>query len=365
MITFSERTYKQIFCADAEFILGADIGGTNSNFGLFSIGCECCPEGTIRKKEQSLSPLVVSIHTKSRYITDFASVVVDLLAYLKEKHGITTINKACFGAAGVASQDHDSAKPTNLDFVIDAASIKRATGLQEVLIINDFEAVAYGIEGLENKDLIVVHEGKPRNKENKAIIGAGTGLGKCILGFDEHDAQYVPIPSEGGHADFPVYNQQELDLIEFIKKKDGFNCPVSWEDILSGQGIMRIYAFLTTLNSYKKSDQREHMQNNGPNPDYIFGNQENDPQCCDTFKMYAGFYGRCAKDFALETLALGGIYIAGGIAAKNLDLFSQPEFRAQFLACGKQRYLLEDIPITVIGNYNVSLYGAARYLLIQ
>ena len=361
MITFSERRYEQEIPENKEFILGADIGGTNSNFGLFAI------DGN------KLSPLLLSVHTKSRYITDFSSLVVDLLAYLKENHGINNIKKACFGAAGVASQDHDSAKPTTLDFVIDAASIKRATGLQEVLIINDFEAVAYGIEGLENKDLIVVHEGKPRNKENKAIIGAGTGLGKCILGFDEHDAQYVPIPSEGGHADFPVYDQRELDLIEFIKSSYAkasadkeevrYNCPISWEDLLSGRGIMRIYAFLSTLNNYKKSEQSEHIANDGPHPDYIFGHWERDPQCCDTFKMYAGFYGRCAKDFALETLALGGIYIAGGIAEKNLDLFDQSEFRTQFLACGKQRYLLEDIPITVIGNYNVSLYGAARYLL--
>ncbi len=349
MIEFKEHIYTDL-PQNADFILGADIGGTNSNFGIFAV------------RDNQLSPLLISVHAKSGKISDFTVVVVQLLDYLKTKHGITGIQKACFGAAGVASQEHDRAKPTNLPFVIDAHAIKLATGLQEVVIINDFEAVAYGIKMVKKKDLITVHKGVPRTKENKAIIGAGTGLGKCIMGWDELDEQYVPIPSEGGHADFPAYTNQELDLMHFIQKKLNFDCPVSWENILSGKGIMNIYAFLSTINSYKSNHINTTIENS-PHPDYIFGQHAKTPQCGDTFRMFAGFYGRCAKDFALETLALGGMYIAGGIASKNLDLFSLPEFRHEFLACGKQGYLLKDVPITVIVDYNVSLYGAARYLL--
>ncbi|MEX0672086.1 MAG: glucokinase [Candidatus Babeliales bacterium] len=365
MIPLHEQKYGHIFCSNADVILAGDIGGTNANFGLFSLGCDCCLHGKQQKKEQKLSPLILSVHIKSRNITDFSRAVREVLAYLTAHHGIKKIHKACFGAAGVASANHDRAKPTNLDFIIDAQAIKHATGLQEVVIINDFEAVAYGIEALDPKDLIALYVGKPRQKENKAIIGAGTGLGKCILGWDDYDSQYVPIPSEGGHADFPIQSQQELDLANFIRTQGGFGCPISWEDILSGAGIMRIYEFLGTLNHYKKTAQSEHIINDGPHPDYIFSHQDVDERCADTFTMFAGFYARCAKDFSLETLALGGIYIAGGIAAKNLGLFKLPEFREQFLACGKQRYLLADIPITIIADYNVSLYGAARYLMIE
>ena len=138
---------------------------------------------------------------------------------------------------------------------------------------------------------------------------------------------------------------------------------VSWEDLLSGRGIQRIYNFFRS----RQSDiQANHdLVTNGFNPDEIFNNRHIDTHSWHTFQLYSLIYARCAKNFALDTLALGGVYIAGGIAAKNLQLFEQKEFMDEFVNCGKQQELLKNIPIYVITDYDISLYGAAEFMYLE
>ena len=104
---------------------------------------------------------------------------------------------------------------------------------------------------------------------------------------------------------------------------------------------------------------------NGPHPDEIFNNRDKDENCHKTFALYTIFYARCAKDFALDALALGGVYIAGGIAAKNLPLFLESSFMKEFVNCGKQQELLQQVPVYIITDYNVSMHGAAAYMLLE
>ena len=129
----------------------------------------------------------------------------------------------------------------------------------------------------------------------------------------------MPIASEGGHADFPPIQQREFDLTKYIQKYENWTCNISWEDVLSGNGIQRIYHFLRHANHIDKVNKQASVH--GPRPDEIFKSRLLDHYCWETFEWYTTFYARCAKNFALDALALGGIYIAGGIAAKNLELF--------------------------------------------
>jgi glucokinase len=350
MLPFREVIYAKKIESGACF-LAADIGGTNSNFGIMK------PDG------DSIT-LLLSLHVKSKEVTDMAEVIYDLIQYVQEKHGLT-VTKACIGAAGVISENRDWAKPTNLTFEISAQKIEKKTGLPVVVLINDFEAVGFGIELLPKEDIMRIYNGTPRVYANKAVIGAGTGLGKGIMAWGEVRQTYIPVPSEGGHADFPVQNQHELDLISYIRESEKKTCNISWEDILSGDGIIRIYSFLGTINSYKKTRYTEEIEEGGRHPDTIFKYHKEDERCRDTFELFAKWYGRCAKDFALDALSLGGMYIAGGIAAKNKDLFTVPHFMREFINCGKQKKLLEQVPIYLILNYNVSLYGAAQYLMLR
>lgn len=347
---FQERSYGIGLDANKAYMLVADIGGTNSNFGIVEL-----------QGDRLL--LVRSLHIKSNKITQFAPVVVALLAHIKERYQLA-FEQMCIGAAGVVSFDRVRAKPTNLEFAINVQEIIQATGLKKVLLINDFEAVGYGLDCIAPKDIITVNKGVAREHSNKAILGAGTGLGKGILAWQENLNTYIPIASEGGHADCAVQDQRDLDLIRFIQESEKLPCNISWEDVLSGNGIMRIYSFLGQHKTYEPTAITQRIEGNGKHPDAIFSGWQEDDRCRDTFDWYAQWYARAAKNFALDALALAGVYIAGGIAAQNLELFTRTTFTKEFINCGKQKDLLAQIPIYIIADYNVSLYGAAAYMLV-
>ena len=212
----------------------------------------------------------------------------------------------------------------------------------------------WGISSLKEEDLFVAKAVEPKDGETRAVIGAGTGLGKSILSFDGR--RYVPLPSEGGHADFPIHDRFDLELADFVR--GGRKTPASYEDILSGRGIEMIYDFLREKRGgTEKTNEIEEAEDRAA---LISKHRKTDPLCRETFRIYAKLYGRCAKNFVLETLATGGLYIAGGIAAKNREIFVTPEFQAEFLNAEKQRHILERTPVYVITNYDVSIIGACN-----
>jgi len=315
-----------------DFILTADIGGTNTNFAIFS-----------KKK------LLVSLHFDSKEIKDFVRPVQQVLQYVNDRYNIS-ISNACFAAAGPVEKN-SYCKITNLSWDIDTRRILKNTPLGSATIINDFLAVAYGIGTIEQKYIHTMKRGEVLRKGTKAVIGAGTGLGKALLIWNSKTNSYSALPSEGGHIDLPIHpdNEEELALYDLIKKQQG--AIPTLEDVLSGEGIENIYRILSKTGRYR---QKKIDVDAGQISKHI----KNDRLCRDTLTLFARFYGRAAKNFALDTLALGGVYIAGGIAAKNKDIF-RSEFKEEFLDNKTQRRVLEKIPIFLITNYDISLYGAA------
>jgi len=346
MKMYREEIYTDLPVNKRLVYLVGDIGGTNANFAFFLI------DGGVPK-------MLRSVHYKSSEITDFTSVVKDILAHAHKELGVI-ITTACLAAAGVISERRDFSKPTNASFVIDSGALTEHTSLRCVTLANDFEVIGYGIDLIDVSSVIPVHRGAQQKKGNKAILGAGTGLGKCILVWDKDRNYHIPVASEGGHADFAPHTDLDFELVNFIKETEEFTCPVSWEDVLSGNGIQRIYRFFKKRNNSQVAHTT--LADKGPHPDEIFNSRTLDDHSARTFELYAALYGRCAKNFALDSLALGGVYIAGGIAAKNIPLFQQPSFLQEFTACGKQRDILTTMPIFVIKDYNVSLYGAFEYM---
>ena len=341
-----EEIYLDLSINKRPLYLVGDIGGTNANFAFFLV------DGGVPK-------MLRSMHYKSKDITDFTSVVQDVLAHAHKELGVT-ITTACLAAAGVISERRDFSKPTNASFAIDVTALIEKTSLRCVTMANDFEVIGYGLDLIDVSSVIPVHRGAQQKKGNKAIIGAGTGLGKCILVWDKDRNYHIPVASEGGHADFAPHTDLDFELVRFIQETEHFTCPVSWEDVLSGNGIQRIYRFFQKRNNSLLAHMS--LAANGPHPDEIFNSRALDDHSARTFELYAALYGRCAKNFALDALALGGVYIAGGIAAKNIPLFQQPNFLYEFTACGKQRDILMKMPLFVISDYNVSLYGAFEYM---
>lgn len=321
------------------FVLGGDVGGTHTNIAVAGV-------------RDGKATLLYSAHFESRKLTSLVPAMRETLDYSREKFGVK-VDHGCVGVAGAVTA-LSRAKPTNLPWMVDAEEIKEEFGLEEFWITNDFQIIGWGIDSLKEGDLFSAKAGDPEFGETRAVIGAGTGLGKAILLFD--GKRYFPIPSEGGHADFPVHDQFDLEMADRIR--GGKENPASYEDLLSGRGIERIYEFLREKRG--RTEKTSEIETAGDKAAIISKYKNDDPLCRETFKVYARCYGRCAKNFVLETLATGGLYIAGGIAAKNREIFVSPEFQAEYLNAEKQRHLLEKTPVRVITNYDVSIIGACN-----
>lgn len=344
MLTLTrEVVYQENFDRSGPFFLAGDIGGTNSNFGIFSL------------KEEN-AQLLISVHFKSKDIGNFTEFFKDVLAYIHDHYEISFL-AAVIGAAGIVYPHRVFAQPTHLAVEINANELMKTTGLKTIFLINDFEAVALGVDLINPKDIITINKGVQREHGNKGFIGAGTGLGMGIMVWHRDSRKYFPVPSEGGHADAAFYDAAEFALNEFIFKTY-HKCPVSWEDVLSGAGIKTIYQFLATQKEYPVTESTREIEKYDFNPDKISFYAHRDPRCKDTFDLYSKFYARASKNFALDCLALNGIYVAGGIAAKNVSIFFDPLFMQEFVRCGEQSKQLATIPVFLIADYNVSLYGS-------
>ena len=341
---------KQINKDDfSSYVLGVDIGGTNTSLGVAGI-----------KNNRPL--LLFSINFKSQELDSLTIAVKETLEHAKKQYGIE-INHACIGAAGVVSANQNIADLTNVEWDVNTDELIQKTALRSAFVINDFQTIGYGINLLNQNntnDIFKVREATNLSdppKTTKAILGAGTGLGKSILIHDGHLNAYIPIPSEGGHSDFPAQNDFEFKLLEFIKNLSNFSEPVCYEELLSGRGIESIYLYLKQNSNTKTSCSKE-IEKATDKAALISKYRTIDDTCKKTFQLFTKFYGRCAKNFVLDAMATGGLYIAGGIASKNKGIFLSNEFLDEFENAYQRNDILKQTPIYVIINYDVSLYGA-------
>jgi len=299
----------------AKVVLAADVGGTTTKIGLCSV---------VGKKVR----LCMKYTFQSQEIKNFSDVVETVVKDAGVKPWRT-----CIAAPGAECglSDQKSCKLTNLKWRVDTKTLPG-----KAMLMNDFEALGYAVNILQPKDVKSVRTAKVKPKLPIALLGAGTGLGKSVLWFDAKKKIYVPHPSEGGHGDLPVKTSDE-----FILSKGEFE----WEDVLSGQGIVRIYQFLRTI----------HTAPNLTDPSIIMAQNT---QCARMTKaMFTSFYARCAKNFALDVMSRGGVFIGGGIAAKNPGLFGSA-FTKEFVD-SSQSAVLKSMPVKVITNKNMGLLGTA------
>ncbi len=341
MLPFTERVYGKRNPASATYLVG-DIGGTNSTFAF------------VEEKNRKIS-LLVLLQFQSRAITHFTAVVKQVLEHGQKKYHFYPA-AACFAGAGVVSEKQDFCTITEFPWNIDAQDIRRKTALPSVLIINDFIGVAYGVEMISKKNLILLKSGRARPGKPKVILGAGTGLGKAILIWNGR--KYIPLASEGGHGDAAIQTPQECALAQFIQRK--YNQErVSWGKLVSGRGLSSMYQFLKTNYAPTKYSQKIKKSNYDP---ALISAWQQDRACRAAFDLFLRFYARGAKNLALDLLAFGGVYIAGGIVAKNAALFQRKAFIDEFISHKRMKPLLQQIPIYALTDYNIGLYGAAHAL---
>ena len=341
------------------FVLGADLGGTNANFAIAGI----------RKNEKDSDDpldLIFAMHFPSKKLRSIIPAFQEVLSEAKKNYGIA-VNQACIGAAGPSPVDASFVKMTNAGWNIDARLIIKNTSLRSVLLINDFQALGFALNrvfknpALAKKTLFTAQKGSRSKADNergtKAILGGGTGLGSCTLVYDEYKKTYKAINNELSQVDFPARNQEEVEFIKFATK-NRFS-PLTLDEIISGRGIVSIYEFLRDKRKYPTTGSTKEISRAIPydKPALISKYKNKDRTCKETFRIFAWLYGRTSKNFVLNTMAFGGLYIAGGIAAKNLDLFRSKEFKTEFVNTLKYAKLLKTIAIYVVKDYDISLYG--------
>ncbi|KYK27194.1 hypothetical protein AYK20_02945 [Thermoplasmatales archaeon SG8-52-1] len=343
---FKENLVKTDF---SSYVVGGDIGGTNTSIGVAGI-------------KNSKPYLLFSLDFKSQELDSIVPVVLETLSYADENFNIK-IDNACFGVAGAVDPNKDTIDLTNVKWNINKSRLSSDTGLKDIVIINDFQAVGYGFNLLDssNKNHILKIREEKNYKEfstTKALLGAGTGFGKSILIYDKNSKIFLPMPSEGGHGDFPAQNEFEIKLLDFIKKSNGILQPVTYEELLSGRGIKNIYLFIKKLQKYKTTQYTDEIDRSIDKAKVISKYKLIDDTCKETFRLFTRYYARCAKNFILDTMPTGGLYIAGGIAIKNKELFQSSEFLNEFQNAYRREDILKKIPIYLILNNDVGLYGA-------
>ena len=271
---------------------------------------------------------------------------------------VPPITGAAFGVAGPVRQGRCEA--TNLPWVIDSRELARLLTLPRVGLINDWEAGAYGIDALEEKDFEVLNPGAPDARGNRAVIAAGTGLGEVGLFWDGRE--YRPFASEGGHADFAPRNHLEMGLLDYLLKR---HPRVSVERVVCGQGLFTIYQFLKDQGHGEEPKWLADQMRQKDPPAVITENALGGKSalCTQALDLFVSLYGAEAGNMALKVMATGGVYLGGGIAPKIVARLKEPVFMNAFTAKGRMRPLLQNIPVRVILNPKVALLGAARYAL--
>jgi glucokinase len=324
-------------------IVAGDIGGTKTVVALYEIA------GTdLRLVRERTFP--------SR---EHKSLEEILAEFLKPDPGLK-LQGGCFGVAGAVIDG--KSQTTNLPWLLDEQVLAQAIGAPRAKLLNDLEAAAYGMLFLAPEDFVLLNPGRsPRRQGNAAVIAAGTGLGEGMLYWDGE--RHHPLASEGGHVDFAPRNDQEIELLRYLRGT--FQSHISYERVLSGPGLYNIYCFLRDRGFFAEPPWLAEKLQTGDKSTTItqVGLAAQDPLCTATLDLFATLYGAEAGNLALKCLALGGAFVGGGIAPKILPVLRSGSFMRGFTDKGRFATLLGSLEVKVALNPQAPLIGAAHFAL--
>jgi glucokinase len=344
-------------------ILAGDIGGTKTNLALYDwigertepLRLESFPSRDYTSLEEILeeflSPPKPTTAQDELELADPARDEVPRNPPLAEP---TKLAAACFGVAGPVIDNRS--QTTNLPWVVDGRTIAKQFDIARVRLLNDLEATAYGILLLRPDEIEVLNPGiPPKTRQALALIAAGTGLGEAILFWGGES--YHPMPSEGGHADFAPNNDNEIELLRYLR---GQYLHVSYERLLSGPGLHAIYEYLRDTKKNEPTWLAEKIKIGNPAAEIaeagLKGQAEIARQALD---LFASIYGAEAGNLALKALSLDGVYVGGGIAPKLIKKLQDGTFMKAFTNKGRYKRMMAAIPVNVVMNDKTALLGAA------
>ncbi len=313
-------------------IIAADVGGTKTRL----VYAELDSPGQIIHEAR-----LVSGDYKS-----FSELLDAFLAQLKQRK--VSLDVLSLALPGVVAGD--IARLTNLPWRIDRAELVTHYNVSQVWFINDFQAAAYGIAAMTDADIVALSPGAHSNDATRVVLGAGTGLGLAWLQFERGRPQ--AYSSEGGHIDFAPADEQQAELLAYLRERHRADSGghVSYERILSGAGLVNLYAFCARQAATDMDAAWVHAQANADHP-----------QAQAAMKLFVQIYGSYVGNIALLYKPEGGIYIAGGIAGKIIDWMRSADFSQAYLNKGRMRPLASSISVNLITNERIGVIGALRY----
>ena len=318
-------------------ILAGDVGGTKVHLAIYDFA-----NGKLKLVRDKLY--------RAKDYSGLQEIVKDFIVAEK-------VTSACFGVPGPVREGR--LRLTNLPWTLDSRELAANLKIEYVFLINDLQANGYGIAELTPEQVYTLSEGDARQMANRALISAGTGLGEAFMIWDGRD--YVPYPSEGGHSDFAPRNEDEIDLLRFLKQK--YAGRISFERVVSGQGLTNIYEFLREVRGLEETPElAERITSEDPNAVITETALAAKSELCEkTLDMFVSAYGAEAGNFALKILSLGGMYVGGGIAPRILEKLKDGTFMKAFTDKGRLSQLLVNTPVRVILESKTALMGAAAY----
>jgi glucokinase len=342
-------------------IVAGDIGGTKTHLALFDwkkdrvdpVRLESFHSADYTSLEDMLTEFL-SPPTAPQSIDDVATEKGDAVEVERPAEKPQKIEAACFGIAGPVIENR--CQTTNLPWVVDGATLAKQFDIPRVKLLNDLEAMAYGVLLLRPDEVDVLNAGTPpAQNQALALIAAGTGLGESILFWN--GSRYQPTPSEGGHADFAPNNDNEIELLRHLRSS---YLHVSYERVLSGPGLHAIYDYVRDSKKNEPTWLAEQIKAGDPAAAIaeagLKGQADIAKQALD---LFASIYGAEAGNLALKGMTLNGVYVGGGMAPKLLTKLKDGTFMKSFTNKGRYKRVMSSIPVKVVMNQKTALLGAA------
>lgn len=321
------------------YLLAGDVGGTKTVLCLY----QAQADGALVEQYKSIYP--------SSGFAEFSQLIAGFLQQAPAQP-----ERLCLGIAGPI---HDQVcDATNLPWLIDAGALAAEFGFDDVYLINDLEAAAYGMLHLSDDEFVELNPQAKPQSGHIAVLAAGTGLGEAILFFDGQ--HYSAMPSEGGHCDFGPNTAQEDALLAFLRER--FDGHVSYERILAGAGFGNLYDFLKH-SGFAAADPDIETEMFSEDRNAVIsrhGLLGDDALCVEALRLFVRIYGAEAGNLALKSLPRAGVYIGGGIGPKIQSAMLSGEFMRGFLDKARMAHAIADMPVRLALNPEAPLLGAAH-----
>jgi len=323
-------------------LLVGDVGGTKTRLALYA----------------NVGGALALVHSEV-YSSRSAPTLEQLVLHYLRANGSPTVTAAAFGVAGAVVGGQ--VRATNLPWQVSESGLAHELGISRVRLLNDLEAAAYGVVAISDRNslLSLQRGGAPDAHRTYTLVAAGTGLGVAVMSW--HGDRYNVAPSEGGHTDFAPQDDVEDALLVWLRGRFGH---VSYERVVSGPGLVNVYRFLREYRGAPEPQWLTDRIGAGDPAPVISGAAMagEDAVCDETLTRFVSIYGAAAGNFALVALAVGGVFLGGGIAPKILPRLESGPFLDAFAAKGRFADAMKRIPISVVLAPDVALLGAAACL---